>query len=144
MRARMLLLPAALAALMAFCGVAQARDVNCAELPAAVESAGAEPETVVLDEMCTKADVGGSAIAVKSGANLTLRGLTPRTFAGLDGVQIASVGAASVTLEDLTFENADHGGVHLRGVGHVRLADDAFVEDGTLESAGGGLSATTA
>ncbi len=124
---------------------AEARQVGCSELRGAIEAAGSEPETIVLDGLCEKGDLGEPAIAIPAGANLTLRG-APGTTSGIDGTGMSgdlidAAHASRLAIEDLTFLNGTHEGALRLQASRLTIAGDAFLYNETSRSAGGGLFA---
>lgn len=128
---------------------AEVREVGCAELKGALEAVGTEPQTIVLNGMCTEADLGELAVGPgHSGTNLTLRG-APGTVSGIDGTGkgaelFNAAGASTIALEDLTFENGpDWSAVHLHA-GRVTIARDRFLDNaGSSGGWGAGLYVMT-
>jgi len=142
----MLLLAALLAALGLPFAAQAARagtlEVDCAHLRGAVEAASAT-QTIVLDGMCGKSELGETGIAIPAGANLTLRG-APSTDSGIDGAGMSgalliSVEAGALAIEGLTFENAAPAGAVRLRAGRVAIVGDRFVANSSDEPWGAGL-----
>lgn len=147
-----MLLPAVLLAALGLAFAAQAAraagtlEVDCAHLRGAVEAASGT-QTIVLDGMCGKTELGEAGVAIPAGANLTLRG-APGTDSGIDGAGmsgalLSSGEAGALAIEGLTFENAAPAGAVRLRAGRVAIVGDHFIADSSNEAWGAGLFVQT-
>jgi hypothetical protein len=116
---------------------AATKAVNCSTLASTIAALSGEGETLVLNGLCTKEQLGSTGISIPAKVGFTLEG-APGTTSGIDGTGIAgpllSAGeAGALTVEGLTFEHAStisgsQSAVSLRAT-RVTILGDSFLEN---------------